>query len=189
MLSITDLKIGATFIMDEEPYEVLEYKHSHIGRGGSVAQVKIKNLINGSVQNRNFKQSDQFEEAEVKKMKAVFLYAHRNQFFFQEENNPKNRFQLNENILGDKIKYLKPSATLEVKIFQNKPVGIILPIKIDLKVTEAPPAVKGNTAAGGSKTITLETGAQITAPLFINEGDIVRINTERGEYVERVSKN
>lgn len=202
MFSITDLKIGASFIINNEPYEVLEYKHSHMGRGGSVAQVKIKNLINGSVQTRSFKQADQFEEAEIEKMKAVFLYGHRGQFFFCEDGNParngyahsvasgpKNRIQLNEEILGEKIQYLKQNGKLEIKFFQGKPVGIILPIKVDLKVVEAPPSIKGDTASGGTKTITLETGAKANVPLFIKQGDVVRINTSTGEYTERVQKN
>lgn len=189
MLSITDLKIGASFIMDGEPYEVLEYKHSHMGRGGSVAQVKIKNLINGSVQTRSFKQADQFAEAEIERMKAIFLYGHRGQFFFCEENNSKNRFQLNEEILGNKIQYLKQNTKLEVKLFQSKPVGLILPIKVDLKVIEAPPSIKGDTASGGTKTVVLETGAKANVPLFIEQGDVVRINTSTGEYTERVLKS
>ena len=188
MLSITDLKISTTFLLDNEPFEVLEYKHSHLGRGGSVVQVKIKNLLNGAVYNRNFKQADQFAEAEIEKIKAKFLYAHREQYFFCEESNPKNRFQFTANELDEQIKYLRPNLNLEILFFQDKSIGIALPIKVDLKVTEAPPGIKGNTAQGGTKIVTLETGVKVNAPLFINQDDVIRINTQSGEYVERVEK-
>lgn len=188
MLSITDLKIGTIFVLDKQPYKVLEYKHSHLGRGGSVVQVRIKNLLTGTVLNRNFKQSDEFEEAEIERVKSKYLYHHRGQYFFCQEDNPKNRFSLSENEIGKKTKYLKPNTLIEVLFFQNKPVDISLPIKIDLKVIEAPPGIKGDTAQGGTKTVVLETGLEIKAPLFIKQGDIIRVNTETGEYVERVTK-
>lgn len=188
MFSITDLKVGTTFLLDGQPYEVLEYKHTHLGRGGSVVQARIKNLLTGAVFNRSFKQADQFQEAEIEKIKSKFLYSHKGQYFFCEENNAKSRFLLTEKELGEKNKYLKPNLVLDVLYFQKKPVGIILPIKIDLKVIEAPPGVKGDTAQGGTKTAILETGAQVKVPLFINEGDIIRINAETDEYIERVEK-
>jgi len=186
MLSITDLKIGATFILDNQPYEVLQYKHSHIGRGGSNVQVKIRNLITGAMLNRSFKQADQFEEAEIEKIKSKFIYSSKGQYFFHPENDPKNRFFIASETIGEKIKYLKPNLIVDVLYFQEKPVNISLPIKIDLKVMECPPNIKGNTAQGGTKTVTLETGMTLNAPMFINQGDIVRVNTEKDEYTERV---
>lgn len=189
MLSITNLKTGVTFILDGQPYVVLEYNHQHLGRGGSTVQVRLKNLINGAVLNRSFKPSDQFEEAQIDSLKANFLYAHRDQFWFAEKDNPKNRLFLTEKTLENKSKYLKADLAVDILFFQNKAIGIKLPIKVDLKVIEAPPGIKGDTAQGGNKTVIVETGLEISAPLFIKEGDIIRINTETDTYAERVEKN
>ena len=197
MLSINDLKNGSLVMIEGAPYEVLEIAHQHIGRGGSSAQTKIRNVKTGQVLSRNFKPSDQFEEADIEKRKITYLYGHRGSFVFVEGQNQKNRFTLAEEKLGDKIKWLKPNIEVEAMFLGAKStndhpseeiIGIKLPIKIDYKVKEAPPGVRGDTAQGGSKTVVLETGAEVLVPLFINEDDIVRINTETGEYVERVSK-
>ncbi len=187
MLSINDLQSGTYVVYEETPYEVLEVRHLHIGRGGSSIQTKLKNLKIGQVLARNFKPADMFEEADIEKQKVLFLYTHRGEYTFAEPGG-KNRFSLKEDALHDIIHYLKPNTTVEALNFKGAILNINLPIKIDLKVVEAPPSVRGNTAQGGTKTVTIETGAQITAPLFINEGDIIRINTQTGEYTERVEK-
>ena len=116
-----------------------------------------------------------------------YLYSNRGEWWFCEENNPGVRFKITEEVLGDKRQFLKANSIVEAKLFDEKIFGVDLPIKVELKVTDAPPAVKGDTAKGGNKIVTLETGATINAPLFVNENDIIRINTETGEYVERVS--
>jgi elongation factor P len=170
------------------PYQILEVNHLHVGRGGSSIQTKIKNLKTGQVLARNFKPSDMFEEADIEKKKVVYLYNHREEYWFSEEGNSKNRFLLKKEILGDTINFLKPNTSVEALKFEGEVLTITLPIKMDLKVIETPPGVRGNTAQGGTKTATVETGAQISVPLFINEGDIVRINTQTGEYAERVEK-
>jgi len=116
------------------------------------------------------------------------LYAHRDQFWFAYEKDASKRFELGEELLGESTKFLKANTVLEAVAFEGRVITVELPIKMEFKVTEAPPAVKGNTAQGGVKQVKIETGATINAPLFINEGDIIRINTETGEYVERVDK-
>lgn len=189
MLSINDLKVGTYIVYEGAPYEVLEVQHLHIGRGGSSIQTKLKNLKTGQVLSRNFKPADQFLEAAIEKQKVKYLYHHRDEYWFSEESNPKNRFLLTEDQLREIIHFLKPNTAVEALNFDNAIINVTLPIKMDFKVTEAPPAIRGNTAQGGTKTVTIETGAQITAPLFINEGDIIKINTQTGEYVERVEKS
>lgn len=188
MLGINDLKNGTYIVYEEMPYEVLEVKHLHMGRGGSSIQTRLKNLKTGQILARNFKPADMFEEAEIERRKVKYLYNHREEYWFAEENNAKNRFSLKEEILGDNIHFLKSNTVVEALNFKDEILNITLPIKMDLKVTEAPPAIRGNTAQGGTKTVTVETGAQIVVPLFVNEGDIVRINTTTGEYTERVEK-
>ena len=189
MLSINDLQNGIYIVYEEAPYQVIETRHLHIGRGGASIQTKLKNLKTGAVLARNFKPSDQFQEADIEKQKVKYLYSHRGEYWFSEENNPTNRFFLKEDILGDTVHFLKPNTVVEALNFKGEILNITLPIKMDFKVIEAPPGVRGNTAQGGTKTIIIETGASIVVPLFINEGDIIRVNTQTGEYTERVEKS
>ncbi len=174
--------------MDNQPYEVLESNFLRMQQRKAVVQAKIRNLITGKVLDRNFQPSDHLEEIELEKKSAVFIYQNRGEYWFHEEGNPKNRFSLPGEVMGAAGNFLKANTPITAVSFNDKVIKIITPIKMDLKVTEAPPSIKGNTAQGGTKVVTLETGAKIGAPLFINTGDIIRINTETGEYVERVEK-
>lgn len=187
-LSYTDLKKGILFVMEGAPYEVLDSHFLRMQQRKAVVQTKIKNLVTGKIVDRNFQPSDAFEEAEVERKTAMFVYTNRGEYWFHEEGNPKNRFALKEEILGNTAQFLKPGTAIETVMFDNKVITVRLPVKMDFKVIEAPPGIKGNTAQGGSKAAIVEGGAKVSVPLFVNEGDIVRINTETGEYVERVEK-
>jgi len=187
MLTHSDLKKGVEIIIDGEPYEILEANPLKMAQRRVVIQSKIKNLITGNVLSRNFHQGDTFEEAKLLKSGVKFLYSHRNQYFFTELKDPIKRFSLNSKKIGSlEVQFLKPGQIVEGIIFQEKVINIFLPIKIQLKVTEAPPGVKGDRSQSGTKQITLETGAKINAPLFIEEGDIIEVNTDSGEYVRRI---
>jgi elongation factor P len=188
MLGINNLQNEACIVYEGTPYQVLEVQHLHMGRGSSSVQTKLKNLKTGQVLSRNFKPADIFEEADIEKQKVKYLYNHKGEYWFAEANNPANRFKLTEEQLGDPIHFLKQNTVVEALKFKGDILNITLPIKMDFKVTEAPPSTRGNTAQGGTKTVTVETGASIIVPLFINEDDIIRINTQTGEYVERVEK-
>ncbi len=174
--------------MEGEPYIVLEYNFLRMQQRKPTVQTKLKNLITGKIVSKSFQGSDAYSEAEIEKQPIIFLYANRGEFWFCEKNNPKNRFQLKEETIADQAKFLKPDTEVLAYKFGDKIINIELPVKIDYKVTEAPPSYKGNTATGGSKTVKLENGLQIQVPMFINEGDIVRLNTSTGEYVERAEK-
>lgn len=187
MLSYSELKIGTFFIMDGEPYEVLDYAFLRMQQRKPVAQTKIKNLITGKVTNQTFHQNDSFEEAQIEYQKSKFLYAHRGEFVFCDAKNPGKRFTLKEDQIGDEAKFLKPNTEIDAALFDDKIINIILPIKIDLEVVETPPSIKGATAAGGNKVAKLETGAEIQVPMFVEQGDVVRVNTRTGEYTERVT--
>lgn len=173
--------------MDGEPYEVLDYAFLRMQQRKPVAQTKIKNLITGKVINQTFHQNDSFQEASLEYQKSKLLYSHKGEYVFCDVKNPAKRFSLKEDQLGDQIKFLKANTEIDAVIFDEKIINVILPIKVDLEVIEAPPSIKGSTATGGNKIIKLETGAEINAPMFINQGDIVRVNTQTGEYTERVS--
>jgi len=172
-----------------EPYEVLSSHVFRMQQRKPVNQTKLRHLVSGKVLEISFHQNENASEAEIGKMQATYLYTNRGESWFAEEGNAKNRFSFPEEAVADKVKWLKANSTVEVMLFKDEPATIDIPIKIELKVTEAPPAVRGDTATGGDKRVTLESGASVTTPLFINEGDVLRINTDTGEYVERVSKS
>lgn len=187
-LGVNELKQKTFFIYEGQPYVVLETHHLKMQQRRPTVQVKMRNLINGKVQERNFAQSDVFEEADIERKKVKFLYNHREQYWFAAANEPSKRFQLTEELIGEATKFLKANTILDAIEYNGEIINIELPIKMELKVMEAPPAIKGDTAQGGVKQIKLETGATLNVPLFINQDDIIRINTETGEYVERVEK-
>ncbi len=188
MLTHNDIRKGVRITLEGEPYEVLESMPLKKAQRRVVIQTRIKNLITGNVFDRNFHQGDVFEEAELEKLKAKFLYFHKNRYFFCEESNPSKRFDLNKEQIGTAAKFLKPNEIVEGLIFNNRIINISLPIKVQLKITQSPPGIRGDRAQGGTKVVVLETGAEINVPLFIEEGDIIEINTETNEYVRRIEK-
>jgi len=142
----------------------------------------------GKVLEKTFHYGDTFEEAAIEKQAVKFLYHHRGEYWFSAPDDPKNRFTLKEEIIGAPAQFLKANIEAAAIRFNNAIIGMDVPIKIDLAVKDAPPSIRGNTAQGGTKSVTLETGATINAPLFVNAGDVIRVNTQTGEYVERVEK-
>lgn len=190
MLTINDLEKGIIIRIKgaSEIYSILDVKHQHIGRGGSSIQTKLKNIKTGQVCDKNFKPSDEFDEVEIKKIKVKYIYSHRNEFWFSDLNDSKNRFSLKEDVLGEERQFLKPNLEVTALKLDGEIFAVELPIKVDYKVVEAAPAVRGNTAQGGTKMVVVEGGAKISTPLFVNEGDIIRINTQTGEYAERMEK-
>lgn len=188
MLDYNDLKPGTVFILDGQPYQVLEYNFLRKQQRKPVAQTKIKNLISGKIISRTFHSNETVEEAGIVYKKVKFLYGHRGKFVFSEIDNPSKRSELDESQIDEIKKFIKPNSPAEAVEFEGEIINIILPIKMDFKVIEAPPGIKGDTAQGGIKAVKIETGAMINVPLFIEQGDIIRINTRTGEYVERAEK-
>lgn len=187
MLEYNEIKERKVIVYEGAPYEVLT---SHVFRKQQrkpVNAVKMKNLLTGKVVENSFHQSEKAEEAEVEKRKIKYLYEARGEYWFCEENNPGQRFKLEGEQVGEQINYVKQNALVDLISFQGTIIGIEVPIKVELKVIEAAPAVKGNTVQGGVKQVKLETGFTVNVPMFINEGDILRLNTDTGEYVERVN--
>lgn len=181
MLSINDLKKGTIIQIDDEPYEILETRHSKMGRAGAVLRTKIRNLITGNVLDKTYKGGDKFEEVSLEELRAQFLYKEGEDFYFMDQESYE-QFNLNEDQLGDKADYLAEEIIVKIKKYRGNPISVILPPEVKLKVISAPPGVKGNTADGGSKIVTLETGLKISVPLHIKEGDVLKIKTETGRY-------
>jgi elongation factor P len=184
-MKYTDLKPGTVFVKDGAPWLVLSSAFTKKHRQAGTVRLRTRNLISGKILEMSAQASDEFKEANVEKTPAVFIYERKGEYWFHEAGNKQTRFLLTEEALGTQTEFLKPNTEITALKFNEKIFGIELPIKIDLKVTEAPPSIKGNTSQGGTKSVIVETGAKINTPLFIEEGDVIRVNTETGEYVER----
>lgn len=191
MLQYSEIREKKIIIYGDEPCEVID---SHVARTQQRKpqnQVKLKSLISGKTIAATFHVSDTADEADVEKREVKFLYHNRGEYWFCDIDNPKNRFELDSSLVGDSGKFFKENGTVTALVWTNddgeeKTIKITLPIKVEFKIKEAPPAVRGDTSKSGNKIITLENGTTMNAPMFIEEGDTIRVNTETGEYVERV---
>ena len=194
MLEYNEVKPGKYILYNGEPYEVLE---SHVARTQMRKpqnQTKLRSMLSGRITPVSFHSSERIPEADIDSRPIKFIYENRGQYCFSEIKDASKRFFLDSAIIGPQVKFLKGDTEVSALTFTSedsdepKIIGIKMPVKMELLVKEAPPAVRGNTVQGGTKQITLETGAVINSPLFVNEGDTIRVNTETGEYVERVDK-
>lgn len=191
LLEYNEIKEGKIIVYNDEPCEVLEAHVARTQQRKPQNQTKLKSLVSGRTYNETFQGSDTVPEADIEKRETKFLYANRGEFWFSDPEDPKNRFKIEEKILGEAtIKFLKENTIATALVFDNdgaeQIIGVRLPIKMDFKIKDAPPAIKGNTASGGNKPVTLENGAVVNVPLFIEAGETIRVNTETGEYYERV---
>jgi elongation factor P len=193
MLEYNEITEHKYIVFDNEPYEVLD---SHVFRKQQrkpVNATKMRSMLTGRIVEHSFHVSDKAEEADISKKEVKFLYENKKEFWFCSVKDPADRFELPQVMIGNGSKYLKANTIVDAMVWddgksdEGKIIGLKLPIKMDLKVTEAHPAVKGNTAQGGSKMVVLETGAEIQVPMFIKEGDVVRVNTETGDYTDRIT--
>ena len=204
MLEYSEIRVGKIIIYEDEPCEVLDNHVARTQMRKPQNQVKLKNLLSGRALNATFHASDKVNEAEIKKEDIKFLYTNRGEYWFSKPDDPKDRFQIDENIIGDAVKFLKANENVTALIWVNddepaRPhdnsgaggdqiIKVSLPIKMEFIIREAPPSIRGNTANGGGKLAILENGIKLNVPFFVEVGDKIIINTETGEYVERVQK-
>jgi len=188
MLTLSDLKVGIFFVMEDDPWQVLDAKFVKMAQRTGHLEAKIRNLRTGIVLTRSFKQADKFGEADLSHIRANFVFSHREKYVFAEAGNPKQRIELSQEHVGDTKFYLTPNLTVDILRFEDAILGIQLPPKVDLRVTEAPPWAKGDTATGGTKTVMTESGLSVRTPHFIETGATIKVNTKTGEYVGRVEK-
>jgi elongation factor P len=184
MLSITDLKMGTKITLDGDPYIVVSYSHSKMGRGGAVVKTKLKNLRSGSTIDKTFQGADRVDEANLSKKTAMYLYSDAENAYFMDNDN-FDQFSIPVSKIGDQKQYLVENSNIDILYFGNEALNIELPIKMTFKVISAPPAVKGNTASAVTKKVTIETGSMVDAPVFIKENDSIVVDTRDGSYVER----
>ena len=183
---MSDIKVGTVVTYQNAPFQVVKAEHSKQARSAAVLRVKMKNLISGAVLEQTFQQSDTIQEADVVRKPANYQYNDGEEFTFMD-NDTFDQFTLGKSAVGETANYIKEGEDVQVMYFEGKPVSVDVPPKVTLVVTQAPPGVRGDSAGNITKTVTLETGYEVNVPMFINEGEKVRINTETGQYVERVN--
>lgn len=188
ILSYNEITAKKIIEFNNEPYEVLSSHVFRMQMRKPVNQTKLRHLVSLRVVENSFHQNESAKEAEIESMDTVYLYTNKNESWFCELGNPKNRFSFPENSVYEQTKWLVQNAQVSVLLYKDNPITVKIPIKVDLIVESAPPSIKGDTASGGTKQVVLSSGAVISTPLFINAGDTLRVNTETGGYVERVSK-
>lgn len=188
ILSYNEITQKKIIVFNGEPYKVLSSHVFRMQMNKPVNQTKLRHIVSGRVIENSFHQKESAQEADIEEKDAIYLYTNRGESWFTESENKKNRFSLPENSVYDSVQWLEQNAPVTVLFYEEKPIAVHLPVKVDIVITEAPPSIKGNTASGGNKQVVLASGATINAPIFVNEGDVVRVNTETGQYVERVSK-
>jgi len=185
MISATDLRKGVSFLMDGELYRVLDYQHSYVGRGSANVRTKLRNLHTGRTIDRTFSAGDKFQEVRLELRQVQFLYQDGDLYYFMDTETYEQP-ALSADALGDKINYLKEGSVLSLSMYEDRPVEIELPVTVDLMIAETVPGIRGNTATGATKRAKLETGLMVQVPLFIEEGDAIRVDTRTGEYLTRV---
>lgn len=187
VLDFSDLKsTGQIIKYNGEPYQIIWSNFMRTAQRKPVIQTKLRNLVTGKVMEYSFKYGEKVEGADVVKKKMQFLYADDSGCSFMDPENFETTV-LSKNLIADQLKYLKEGSETIVIFFEDKPIGLELPVKMELKVVETTPGIKGDTATGGSKPAKLETGISVNVPLFIKEGDSVRVDTRSGDYVERAN--
>ncbi len=192
MLEYSDIRTGKIIIHENEPCEVMDNHVARTQQRKPQNQVKLKSLLSGRTWNVVFHAADKAEEADISKKNVKFLYTNKGEYWFCSDDDASDRFQLSENVLGGTTKYLKENELVEAIVWDNDDeeqiINIKLPIKMEFEIKEAPPSIRGNTANGGGKLAILSNGVKIQVPFFVETGDKIVVNTDTGEYVERVSK-
>lgn len=188
VLDFSDLKgTGQIIKYNNEPYQIIWSNFMRTAQRKPVIQAKMRNLMTGKVMEYSFKYGEKIEEADVVKRKCQYLYADDEGAHFMDPESFET-IMVPKAIVEDQTKFLKEGTDTVIMFFEDRPIALDLPVKIDLKVTETSPGIKGDTATGGTKPATLETGHVVNVPLFIKEGDVVRVSTQTGQYVERASQ-
>ena len=188
MLNISDLQTGSFLIYNGQPNQVVYREHSKLGRGGAILRTKLKNLITGAIIDTTFKGNDKVEQADMARAQAQFTYKDAEGYHLMD-NQSYEQFTLNKDQVGTAGEFLREGENVDILTWNGRAINLNPPIKVDLKIAETEPGVRGNTAQGSvTKPAILETGAKVQVPIFVKVGDMVKVNTQTGEYVERVNK-
>lgn len=184
MISVNDFKNGLTIGTGKDIWQVIEFQHVKPGKGGAFVRSTLRNLRTGAVQDKTFRATEKVEKIDVNTREMQYLFNSGDTYTFMDTETYE-QLEVPSSAIGDKIKYLKENMIVSISSYNNETLGIELPNKVDLKVKETEPTIKGNTASGGSKPATMETGLVVQVPFFINEGDVLTVNTTDGSYISR----
>ena len=184
MISAGDFRNGMCFEMDGQVFQVVEFQHVKPGKGAAFVRTKYKNVKTGSVVERSFNPNEKFEQAQLERNDMQFIYADGDLYYFMDQESYEQRPIAKENI-GDNIRFLKEEMICKVLSYKGEIFGVELPIVVELAITECEPGVRGDTTNNATKIATLETGATVKVPLFVNQNEIIRVDTRTGEYLER----
>jgi elongation factor P len=185
MIDVNQLRKGTTFTLDGEIYKVVEYQHHKPGRGKAVIRTKIRNLRSGSTIDKNFTSGDRVEDIRIDRIAVQYLYTDGDFYYFMNEET-FDQIPLSAAVLGESVEYLVDNMSLNIYSYEGEAIDIELPTSVDLEVVDAPLALAGDTATGATKQVTVGSGLKVTVPLFVSEGDTIRVDTRTGGYVTRV---
>lgn len=182
--SAGEFRNGMTLEIEGNVYQVLEFLHVKPGKGAAFVRTKLKNVIDGGVVERTFRPTETFDEAYIERKKMQYLYNDGDLYYFMD-NETYDQIPVSKDTVGDSLKFVKENEEVTVVSYQNNPFSIEPPLTVELLITESEPGVKGNTATGATKPAILETGAQVMVPLFVEQGEVIKIDTRTGEYLSR----
>ena len=185
MITTKDFRTGLTIKLDGKLYKVMNYDHVKPGKGGAFLQTELKNIETGQTVNKRFRSGEKVEKAHIDRRKFQFLYNSDEEYTFMDTETYEQVAIPAEDI-GEAVKFIKENDEVEIEMYKGNPIGVNLPASVELEVTMAPPAVNGNTVSGATKEVTVETGAKVDVPLFIEKGEMIKIDTRTAEYIERV---
>ncbi|MFJ7735483.1 elongation factor P [Lysinibacillus sp. NPDC097287] len=184
MISVNDFRTGLTIIVDGQLYRVMEFQHVKPGKGAAFVRSKLRNLRNGNVQEKTFRAGEKVEKAQIDNRKMQYLYAQGDEHVFMDMES-YDQTELASSAIEYELKFLKENMEVHIQSYQGEMLGVELPNTVELEVTETEPGIKGDTASGGTKPATLQTGLTVQVPFFVNQGDILIINTTDSSYVSR----
>ena len=186
MISVGELRKGITIELDDQLFNVMDYEHIKMGRGGAVVRLKLRNVRSGYTFERTFPASEKFRRAHLERKKVQYLY-HDDSLYHFMDTTTFEQIPLSAEQLESDVNYLKEGLVVDLLTYGDEAIGVELPVTVELRVAETEPGFKGDTATGGTKPAILETGMKINVPLFINVGDVLKVDTRTGDYIERVS--
>lgn len=187
MYGTNQFRNGLKIELDNEPFVIVEFQHVKPGKGGAFVRTKLKSLLTGNVLERTFRSGEKVEKPQLEEKEMQYLYVSDNQYHVMDMETYEQLF-LTEKQLGTSKNYLQENVVVKVLFYNGQPIGVDVPIFVELRITKTDPGVRGDTASGGTKPATLETGATVQVPLFLNEGDVIKVDTRTGGYIERVQK-
>jgi len=185
MYSTADFKKGLKIVFNNEPYEIVDFQHVKMGRGGAIVRTKMKNLKTGYIMENTFRSGEKVEKPELEDRNMQYLYSSEDGYIFMDNENYE-QITVSEDLIGEAKNWIVENMNVTVNFFQGKVIGVEIPTFVELRVIETVPGIKGDTVSGGGKPAKVETGAVVNVPLFVNEGDVIKIDTRTGTYIERV---